>query len=107
MQRMIQVLGVVLTASGVLFGCAAAASNRSGPAASSGSMDAGAREAAASAVAACKSALALRSGQNAVFVLPISHVPAAGGYEVFLSLKGVQWLCTTDSRGNVNRLEQR
>jgi len=66
-----------------------------------------AKEAASSAVAACKSALALKSGANAVFVLPVSHVPAAGGYEVFLSLKGAQWLCTTDSRGNVNRLEQR
>lgn len=66
-----------------------------------------AKEAAASAVAACKSALALKSGQNAVFVLPLSHVPAAGGYQVFLSLKGVQWLCTTDSRGNVNRMDQR
>jgi len=63
--------------------------------------------AAADAVAACKSALALKSGTNAVFVLPISHAPAFGGYEVFLSLKGAQWLCTTDSRGNVNRLEQR
>lgn len=66
-----------------------------------------AKEAPSAAVAACKSALALKSGLNAVFVLPLSHVPAAGGYEVFLSLKGVQWLCTTDSRGNVNRLEQR
>lgn len=63
--------------------------------------------AATDAVAACKSALALKSGVNTVFVLPISHVPALGGYEVFLSLKGAQWLCTTDSRGNVNRLEQR
>lgn len=66
-----------------------------------------AKEAASAAVAACKSALALKSGVNAVFVLPMSHVPAAGGYEVFLSLKGAQWLCTTDSRGNVNRLDQR
>ncbi len=73
----------------------------------SAAQDAAAKEAAAAAVAACKSALALRSGQNAVFVLPLSHVPAAGGYEVFLSLTGVQWLCTTDPRGNVNRLEQR
>lgn len=64
-------------------------------------------DSAADAVAACKSALALKSGTNAVFVLPISHAPAFGGYEVFLSLKGAQWLCTTDSRGNVNRLEQR
>lgn len=68
---------------------------------------AAAKEAAEAAVAACKSALALKSGVNAVFVLPLSHVPAAGGYEVFLSLKGAQWLCTTDPRGNVNRLEQR
>lgn len=66
-----------------------------------------AKEAASAAVAACKSALALKSGANAVFVLPVSHVPAAGGYEVFLSLRGAQWLCTTDPRGNVNRLEQR
>ncbi len=66
-----------------------------------------AKEAASAAVAACKSALALKSGANAVFVLPMSHVPAAGGYEVFLSLKGAQWLCTTDSRGNVNRLDPR
>ncbi|WP_082582690.1 DUF3011 domain-containing protein [Frateuria sp. Soil773] len=65
------------------------------------------KESADAAVAACKSALALKSGINSVFVLPVSHVPAAGGYEVFLSLKGVQWLCTTDSRGNVNRMEQR
>lgn len=78
-----------------------------GGAAGSAAKDAAAKEAAAAAVAACKSALALRSGQNAVFVLPISHVPAAGGYEVFLSLTGVQWLCVTDPRGNVNRLEQR
>jgi hypothetical protein len=70
-------------------------------------VDAGKTEAASAAVAACKSALALKSGQNAVFVLPLSHVPAAGGYEVLLSLKSVQWLCTTDSHGNVNRLEQR
>ncbi|RIX71308.1 hypothetical protein [Acidovorax cavernicola] len=69
--------------------------------------DAAAKEAAAAAVAACKSALALKSGVNAVFVLPLSHVAAAGGYEVFLSLKGAQWLCTTDPRGNVNRVEQR
>lgn len=69
--------------------------------------DAAAGNAAAAAVAACKSALALKSGQNAVFVLPLSHVAAAGGYEVFLSLKSVQWLCTTDPRGNVNRMEQR
>lgn len=73
----------------------------------SAAKDAAAKEAATAAVAACKSALALRSGQNAVFVLPLSHVPAAGGYEVFLSLNGAQWLCTTDPRGNVNRLEQR
>lgn len=66
-----------------------------------------ANEAASAAVAACKSALALKTGVNSVFVLPMSHVPAASGYEVFLSLKGVQWLCTTDSRGNVNRLDQR
>ncbi|MFC3550587.1 hypothetical protein ACFOLC_06105 [Lysobacter cavernae] len=65
------------------------------------------KESADAAVAACKSALALKSGMNSVFVLPISHVPAAGGFEVFLSLKGAQWLCTTDSRGNVNRMEQR
>ena len=65
------------------------------------------KESAGAAVAACKSALALKSGMNSVFVLPISHAPAAGGYEVFLSLKGAQWLCTTDSRGNVNRMEQR
>jgi hypothetical protein len=64
-------------------------------------------EAAAAAIAACKSALALKSGENTVFVLPMSHVPAAGGYEVFLSLKGAQWLCTTDSHSNVNRLERR
>ena len=62
---------------------------------------------AAAAVSACKSALALKSGANAVTVIPMSHVPSAGGYEVFLSLKGVQWLCATDERGNVNRLEQR
>lgn len=67
----------------------------------------GTNEAASAATAACKSALALKSGVNAVFVLPMSHVPAAGGYEVFLSLNGAQWLCTTDSRGNVNRLDQR
>ena len=59
------------------------------------------------AVSACKSALALKSGANAVTVIPMSHVPSAGGYEVFLSLKGAQWLCATDERGNVNRLEQR
>lgn len=59
------------------------------------------------AVAACKSALALKASVNPVFVLPVSHVPAAGGYEVFLSLNGKQWLCTTDSRGNVNRMDQR
>lgn len=84
-----------------------------GPSAASGATTAtapaakeAAKEAASAAVAACKSALALKSGVNAVFVLPVSHVPAAGGYEVFLSLKGVQWLCTTDSRGNVNRLDR-
>jgi hypothetical protein len=65
------------------------------------------KEEATAAVAACKSALALKSGVNSVFVLPLSHVAAAGGYEVFLSLKGAQWFCTTDSRGNVNRMEQR
>ena len=65
------------------------------------------KEAAAAAVAACKSALALKSGRNAVFVLPISHVPALGGQEVFLSLDGAQWLCMTDARGNVNRLDKR
>ncbi|WP_326542707.1 hypothetical protein [Pseudorhodoferax sp.] len=65
------------------------------------------KEAAAAAVAACKSALALKSGRNAVFVLPLSHVPAAGGQEVFLSLDGAQWLCMTDARGNVNRLDRR
>lgn len=64
-------------------------------------------QAASAAMAACKSALALKSGANPLFVLPLSHVPAAGGYEVFLMLQGVQWLCATDSRGNVNRLEQR
>ncbi|WP_261500332.1 hypothetical protein [Acidovorax bellezanensis] len=64
-------------------------------------------EAASAAVAACKSALALKSGANAVFVLPMSHAPIPGGYEVFLSLKGAQWLCMTDSRANVNRLESR
>lgn len=61
----------------------------------------------ASAVAACKSALALRSGQNTVFVLPVSSAQTPGGYEVFLSLKGASWLCMTDSRGNVNRLDKR
>lgn len=66
-----------------------------------------AKAAADDAVAACKSALALKSGENAVFVLPVSHVPAAGGYEVFLNLKGKSWLCTTDSRGNVNRMDKR
>lgn len=65
------------------------------------------KEPAAAAVAACKSALALKSGRNAVFVLPVSHVPALGGYEVFLSLDGAQWLCMTDARGNVNRLDRR
>ncbi len=64
-------------------------------------------EAASAAVAACKSTLALKSGANAVFVLPMSHAPIPGGYEVFLSLKGAQWLCMTDSRANVNRLESR
>lgn len=33
---------------------------------------------------------------------------AAGPWsEVFLSLNQAQWLCTTDARGNVNRLERR
>lgn len=59
------------------------------------------------AVAACKSAVALRTGANPVFVLPISHVPAAGGFEVFLSLNSHQWLCTTDPYGNVGMLERR
>lgn len=85
----------------LLVGCAG-----SGP--SPGGRHGGAdSEAGASAVAACKSALALRSGQNTVVVLPVSHVPSAGGYEVFLSLHGASWLCTTDARGNVNRLEAR
>lgn len=59
------------------------------------------------AVEACKSALALRSGFNTVYVLPISHGPFGTGQQVFLSLHQEQWLCTTDSRGNVNRLEKR
>lgn len=58
-------------------------------------------------VAACKSALALKSGMNEVFVLPLSHAAIPGGNEVFLMLQGVHWLCMTDSRGNVNRLEPR
>ncbi len=64
-------------------------------------------EAAAAATAACKSALALRSGVNAIYVLPISHAPYGNGQEVFLSLHQAQWLCTTDARGNVDRLERR
>lgn len=58
-------------------------------------------------VAACRSALALKQSVNSTLVLPLSHAPASGGTEVFLSLKGEQWLCTTDSFGNVNRLELR
>ena len=83
---------------------ASASTPQGNPARQSGNAN---KESADSAVAACKSALALKSGMNSVFVLPMSHVPAAGGYEVFLSLKGAQWLCTTDSRGNVNRMELR
>ena len=64
-------------------------------------------EAGAAATEACKSALALRTGTNAVYVLPISHAPYGQGQEVFLSLNQAQWLCTTDARGNVNRLERR
>lgn len=64
-------------------------------------------EAGAAATEACKSALALRTGTNAVYVLPLSHAPYGQGQEVFLSLNQAQWLCTTDARGNVNRLERR
>ena len=84
----------------ILAGCAA-------PAAHEDLKGGGKSEAHTSAVAACKSALALRSGQNTVFVLPVSSAQSAGGYEVFLSLQGASWLCTTDSHGNVNRLEKR
>ena len=66
-----------------------------------------ATDAGAAAIAACKSALALRSAANSVFVLPISHAPYGSGHEVFLSLNQAQWLCTTDARGNVDRLERR
>jgi hypothetical protein len=88
-------------------GTSVASGATSGAGSGAASTASAAKEAASAAVATCKSALALKSGTNAVFVLPVSHVPAAGGYEVFLSLKGAQWLCTTDSRNNVNRLEQR
>lgn len=84
----------------VLAGCAA-------PSPQTKHHAAGNNEAHTAAIAACKSALALRSGQNTVFVLPVSSIPTVGGYEVFLSLKGASWLCTTDSHGNVNRLEKR
>lgn len=77
-------------------------SSSAGPLAAASDM-----QAASAAMAACKSALALKSGANALYVLPLSHVPAAGGYEVFLMLQGAQWLCATDSKGNVSRLEPR
>jgi len=59
------------------------------------------------AVSACKSALALKKSVNAVYVLPISHVRAGDGYEVFLSHNGEQWLCITDTYNNVSQLEKR
>ncbi|MFJ1299070.1 hypothetical protein ACILG0_03830 [Pseudomonadota bacterium AL_CKDN230030165-1A_HGKHYDSX7] len=59
------------------------------------------------AIAACKSALALKQSVNPVFVLPVSSAAIPGGREVFLSLKGQQWLCMTDAYGNVSRLESR
>ena len=59
------------------------------------------------AVSACKSALALKKSVNAVYVLPISHVRAGDGYEVFLSHNGEQWLCMTDGYNNVSQLEKR
>lgn len=59
------------------------------------------------AVSACKSALALKKSVNAVYVLPISHVRAGDGYEVFLSHEGEQWLCMTDGYNNVSQLEKR
>lgn len=61
-------------------------------------------EAGAAATEACKSALALRTGANAVYVLPISHARYGQGQEVFLSLHQTQWRCTTDARGNINHL---
>lgn len=59
------------------------------------------------AVSACKSALALKKSVNAVYVLPISHVRAGDGFEVFLSHNGEQWLCMTDAYNNVSSLEKR
>lgn len=59
------------------------------------------------AVSACKSALAMKKSVNAVYVLPISHVRAGDGYEVFLSHEGEQWLCMTDGYNNVSQLEKR
>ena len=61
-------------------------------------------EAGVAASEACKSALALRTGANAVSVLPISHTRYGQGQEVFLSLYQTQWRCTTDARGNINHL---
>ncbi|MGV2908051.1 hypothetical protein [Achromobacter sp. AGC25] len=60
-----------------------------------------------SAIAACKSALALKQSVNPVMVLPMSSAAIPGGREVFLSLNGKQWLCATDAYGNVGRLEAR
>lgn len=92
---------LLLAGAVLLAGCAQTKTVPATPAAT------GASASATAATASCKSALALRSGQDAVFVLPVSQVAAAGGYEVFLNLKGDQWLCMTDAYNNVNRLEKR
>lgn len=57
------------------------------------------------AVAACKSALAVRESVNPYMVIPMSHVAIAGGFEIFLSLQGVTWLCMTDPYNNVNSMQ--
>lgn len=56
------------------------------------------------ALAACRSALALRAGVDPVFALPISSAATPAGREAFLSVEGDQWLCNTDPRGNVSGL---